>query len=207
MPSIIMQWDGQCPDLLKRQALVRRLGELAEMAFEKFGERFERYDREITGQIVLHSSVFGERRIPPALRRDESHADWHCLENARLFGVDFRLPTIYRGDNRVTFVFLCADDAPDLDGFLVQPFTHEQRGLFRDAPTQTADWVLIAPSIHLRYAFEQWTSLLLAWVRVHYMPDLSYAEFDHLDGDAHFGYGSDEACHDLYFRRLKELRP
>lgn len=205
-----MIWDGQCPGRTEREQLVKRLTELAEIAHEKFDQRYERYDREITGRIVLHSNVFGARRHPPSLARHPTHADLFCLERARLFGIEFRLPTIYGGrddDNRITFVFLCTDDEPALDGFLVRVHDSAQCRDSDHPELHDADWLLSAPHIHLRYAFEQWTSALLAWVRVYHMPDLSYSEFDHLMGDSSYQYGANEKDREFYFERLKQIHP
>jgi hypothetical protein len=210
MPSILIAWRGQCPSASGRQQLMKRLTELAIIAHEKFDEPYERYDREITGRIVLHSNVFDDRRVPPSLVRHPTHAELYCLERARLFGIEFRLPTIYGGlrdGNRISFVFLCADDEPEMDGFVVRVHDRAMCGRFDDPEVQAADWLLTAPHIHLRYTFEEWTSALLAWVRVAYMPDLRYSEFDHLHGYSMYEYGFNDAHRDFYFERLKNIQP
>jgi hypothetical protein len=213
MPSKIITWRGQCPDRAVQGQLNRRITELAKVAAERFKLRYERYDHEIAGNIVLHASVFGERRAPPALVRHETHAGLYLLEKARLFGVEFRLPTLYAriDDNRVSFIFLRADDEPELDGFLVRAHDHAKCQRFDEPEIQAADWMLTAPSIHLRYAFEDWTSDLLAWVRVAYLPDLAYPEFDEYPrGGAYYDYEYNEkhlnyeTWLDRYFEKLKK---
>jgi hypothetical protein len=208
MPSIMLNWYGQCPDSRVRQKIIRRMTEIARISFEKFEERYDRYDHEITGKIVLHDGVFDDRRVPPRLVPHPTNAHLYCLEKARLFGIEFRLPTIYGGrmdDNRVTFVFLCADDDPELDGFLVRVHDRAQCQDFRDPEIQAADWLLTAPHIHLRYAFEDWVTDLLAWVRVAYMPDLRYSDFEHLDPDSRYLYGCSDHSLEVYFKRLKRM--
>jgi len=210
MSSILISWRGQCPERDRRQHLIVHRRELAEISFARFDQRYDRYDHEITGEIFLHREVFADRRVPPSLRPHPAHADFFLLESARLHGIDFRLPTIYGGradDNRITFVFLCADDDPDLDGYLVRVHTREQcRG--SDHPhLHAADWLLTAPHLHLRRTFEEWTKELLAWVRAAYMPDLRYSDFDE---ESHWFEDAPTLAANVreqHFERLKRIEP
>lgn len=210
MSSILISWRGQCPERDRRQHLIVHLRELAEIALERFDERYDRYDHEITGQIFLHREVFYDRRVPPALRPHPADPDFFLLERARLYGIDFRLPTIYGGradNNRVTFVFLCADDDPELDGYLVRVNGAQQCREGDHPILHTADWLLTAPRIHLRRTFEDWTKELLAWVRAAYMPDLRYSDFDDeshwLEEAPTLGTQAREG----HFQRLKNIKP
>ena len=210
MSSILISWRGQCPDRSRRQHLIAHLRELAEITFARYDERYDRYDREITGAIFLHREVFDGRRVPSALREHPENAEFLLLERARLHGIDFRLPTIYGGradDNRVTFVFLCADDDPDLDGFLVRVNTGEQCRESDHPILHTADWLLSAPRIHLRLTFVEWTNELLAWVRSAYMPDLRYSNFD--EESSWLEDAPTLAAHvrERHFERIKRIRP
>ena len=79
MSSILISWRGQCPERDRRQHLVGHLRELAEIAFERFDERYDRYDHEITGVIFLHREVFEDRRVPVSLRQHPTNADFPDL--------------------------------------------------------------------------------------------------------------------------------
>lgn len=101
------------------------------------------------------------------------------LRDAALWGIEFRLPTIYRDEDRVSFVFLlCAN--PALNGAIVQAENKQQGAQFESAVIRDADWFLHNPSIHLRYRFEEWMDFLLGWIKHFYISDLRYWRYDWL---------------------------
>ena len=101
------------------------------------------------------------------------------LRDAALLGIEFRLPTIYQDQDRVSFVFLiCAN--PELNGVIVQMEDKQQCQQFESEIVRSADWFLHASSIHLRYRFEEWTDFLLGWIKHFYIPNLRYWRYDPL---------------------------
>src|SRR6266481_1345419 len=101
------------------------------------------------------------------------------LRDTAVWGIEFRLPTIYRDENRVSFVFLlCAN--PGLNGTIVQVEDKQQCKQFESEVIRDADWFLHNSSIHLRYRFEEWMDFLLGWIKHFYIPDLRYCRYDWL---------------------------
>jgi hypothetical protein len=101
------------------------------------------------------------------------------LRDAAIWGSEFRLPTIYPDENRVSFVFLlCAN--PTLNGTVVQVEDKQQCKQFESKAIRGADWFLHGPSTHLRYTFEEWMDFLLGWIRHFYIPDLRYWRYEWL---------------------------
>lgn len=101
------------------------------------------------------------------------------LRDAALWGIEFRLPTIYRDEDRVSFVFLlCAN--PALNGVIVQVEDKQQCKQFESEVVRDADWFLHNSSIHLRYRFEEWMDLLLGWIKHFYIRDMRYWRYEWL---------------------------
>jgi len=101
------------------------------------------------------------------------------LRDAALWGIEFRLPTIYRNEDRVSFVFLlCAN--PALNGVIVQAEDKQQCTRFESEGIRDADWFLHKSSIHLRYRFEEWMDFLLGWIKHFYIRDLHYWRYEWL---------------------------
>jgi hypothetical protein len=101
------------------------------------------------------------------------------LRDAALWGIEFRLPTIYQHEDRVSFVFLlCAN--PALNGLIVQVEGNQQCQQFQSEVVRKADWFLHDSSIHLRYRFEEWADFLLGWIKHFYIPNLRYWRYDSL---------------------------
>lgn len=103
------------------------------------------------------------------------------LEEAWLSGVEFALPTLY-GDGRVSFMFLDLPKVPALDGKLVLAENARECKKYRAPLVQGADWYINQPSIHLRYRHEPWMDLLLAWVKLFFIPELWYWRHTDLPG-------------------------
>jgi len=97
-------------------------------------------------------------------------------DEAVLDGIVFRLfdpRELY--DDHVGFVFARTKGAPGLRGHLVDVVPADRltsevsRRYFAGA-----DFLLCQPGVHLRYVYEKWMDLLLAWVRLYFVPDLWY---------------------------------
>ena len=101
------------------------------------------------------------------------------LRDAALWGIEFRLPTIYRDEDRVSFVFLlCAN--PGLNGTIVQVEDSKQCAQFESEAIRNADWFLHKSSIRLRYRFEEWMDFLLGWIKHFYIRDMDYWRYEWL---------------------------
>ena len=107
------------------------------------------------------------------------HSSIFSLTDAALWGIEFRLPTIYRDEDRVSFVFLLCPN-PALNGVIVQAEGKQQCKQFESGIIRDADWFLHNSSIHLRYRFEEWMDFLLGWIKHFYIPDLRYCRYDWL---------------------------
>ena len=107
------------------------------------------------------------------------HSSIFSLTDAALWGIEFRLPTIYRDEDRVSFVFLLCPN-PALNGVIVQAEDKQQCKQFESGIIRDADWFLHNSSIHLRYRFEEWMDFLLGWIKHFYIPDLRYWRYDWL---------------------------
>ncbi len=95
----------------------------------------------------------------------------------RLQGIAFRLydpRRLYVGEDWMSFSFVHSPDFPELDGQIVHPLTRQACADLDGEWFQRADWVVETPSIHLRYYLEEWFDLLMAWIKIFYVPDLEY---------------------------------
>ena len=169
------------------------------------------YDHEITGNLVVDpelvvdlQSLVEEIRqtncelveLGPAgaeLRQigliqqlsTSADSDRECLRVARmhLFGIDFKLAQCnYRGEDRVSFVFLDPVELPSLRGCVAQIHSHAQCELFKSQTIRDADWFLTTPKLHLRYAWEGWIDTFLSWIKYFFMPDMYYWHWEEFAG-------------------------
>jgi hypothetical protein len=153
------------------------------------------YDRPIDGDVLVHGCVPADvwrakleaRRadVPwlPAGGNDEE-SGFFRLRSAHLRGLDFQLfnPGGYRGDDRISFVFLGCPEVPSLDGRLVKAVDHDLVQMYENEAIRAADWFIEEPGIHLRYSFEKWSDQLLAWVKYFLIPELYYWRYETFPG-------------------------
>jgi len=166
------------------------------------------FDEELTGHIVLYPSLApdGEtlrddvqrtnaetvvveaggtdKAEPFCLSLDVGNAQL-CLRVPRLraYGIDFRLfdpRGLYPDANRVSFVFLESSELPTLNGCVAQLENREQCHAYGSEVIRAADWYVSAPNIHLRYYLEEWSDILLGWVKYFFVPDLLYCRYEDL---------------------------
>ena len=107
------------------------------------------------------------------------------LERARLSGIDFKLfdpRALYPDADRLSFVFLDANEAPFLDGRLVQVARGETRTRHDAELIRAASFYLSAPNIQLRGYLEDWADLLLSWVKYFFVEDLAWRRREEMQG-------------------------
>jgi hypothetical protein len=171
-------------------------------------EPIRTFDQELTGQIVLDPCLApdgqqlaeevqktgtelvaveagAKDKVEPfCLSLGSRGAPW-CLRlgRLRLFGIDFRLfdpRDLYPQADRMSFVFLDSPELPALRGCLAQVETREQCQAYPGEVIRSADWYVSPPNIHLRYYYEEWSDLLLGWVKYFFIPDLRYQRYEEL---------------------------
>jgi hypothetical protein len=193
------------------------------------------YDQTLSGRILIGASLLNEAPTSPALVRVGAGQllsnqlsggislelagpmrepvvsvaeDLFALHQARLYGVEFRLYDgrgFYLDDDRISFVFLTAEDCPELDGAVVYV---EDRARCQQADhelVRQADWYLTAPHIHLRYYCEEWMDMLLAWVKCFSLPELEYWRYQYLSGYAEFTAACGDMPREIAFAGLQEM--
>jgi len=149
----------------------------------------------ISGQILVSSSVAPDRNNFIAAAREADfpavdHPEIDCasialLRDARLSGIDFKLydpRELHPGADRLSFIFLETEAAPYLNGRLVKVDRGEAcRGHAADL-IRGANFYLGAPSIELHSYLEDWTDLLLSWVKYFFVEDLSWRRWEEMQG-------------------------
>lgn len=225
MPSVIIRWSGFCPRSSLREDLLSRLREIAALSHRFLDDTPVRvFDETIEGNIVVSGNLLREDRLPrlkpiwdadlnastgfPELRvagplrekQVNAREDLYVLRQARLQGLEFRLYDgrgLYPQEDRVSFVFLDIPEHPELDGALVYVEDPAECRYYSSAFIQRADWFLTVPNIHLRYYLEEWTDMLLGWVKHFYIPDLWYWRYENLP---HYDFFANMAPEDTHLR-------
>ena len=210
MSSVVVRWTGRCPDPAARTRLVGHLHKLAEMSDDFLrtrvpsggsrGRRAHRANIEcvsqtVSGNIVVSSEVSRDREGFVAAMREAGLATVDhpaieralivFLERARLSGIDFKLfdpRALYPDADRLSFVFLDANEAPFLDGRLVQVARGETRTRHDAELIRAASFYLSAPNIQLRGYLEDWADLLLSWVKYFFVEDLAWRRREEMQG-------------------------
>lgn len=123
-----------------------------------------------------------------------------------LHGVDFRNPyTPYRGEDRMSFVFLVCPNHPLLDGRLVRVFDRDALRGHPDVRFRTADWVLGQPTLTRRHQGGLLLLFLLSSVRYFFLSDLSYDIAEKPNGYPAFAAAMDELLDALGGNRARLL--
>ncbi len=146
------------------------------------------------GRIVLAQGVVpnakamvaaaGERSIEAAEHPGIGGASL-MLEDARLSGIDFKLydpRDLHPWADRLSFVFLETEAAPFLDGTLVKIDRGEVRKAHPDPLIRGASAYLSGPSIELQSYLEDWSDLLLSWVKYFFVEDLAWRRREEMQG-------------------------
>jgi hypothetical protein len=158
----------------------------------------------VTGRIIVHSDVLADRtefansvlRLGLPLHSNANERQLvTCVEVASLCGTSFQLfdpRRLYPGSDRLNFVFVRCPSAPFLDGSLVSVRTGADLVEASWDVLRTADWYLECPYIHLRYVLEDWSLMLLSWVKYFFIPDLHWYSYEELQGYEMMKAGFDE---------------
>ena len=149
----------------------------------------------ISGQILISSGVAPDRAAFIAAAREANlpsidhpeldSASIALLPDARLSGIDFKLfdpRELHPGADRLSFVFLETAAAPYLDGRLVKVDRGEACRRHAADLIRNASFYLGAPSIKLHSYLEDWTDLLLSWVKYFFIEDLSWRRWEDMQG-------------------------
>ena len=89
---------------------------------------------------------------------------------------------LHPGADRLSFVFLETGTAPFLDGRLVQVDRGEACRRHDAELIRGANFYLGAPSIELHSYLEDWSDLLLSWVKHFFIEDLSWRRWEEMQG-------------------------
>ncbi len=131
------------------------------------------------GPALVEAQRCGIRTLP---KDPDGERRYLQLDRLDLYGIEFQVfdpRSIYVGDDRISFVFLRSHDAPFLNGCVAmvqnKAICQRHRGVIR-----SADWYVSMPCIHLRYFLEEWSDMLLGWVKHYFVPNLYYCRNDPL---------------------------
>ena len=212
MPSVIVNWSGQCKERNVRLELFSYIKELAELSHSYYESppTMTYFDESIIeGKILLSPNLIKssartiyseikERKlnieVVPTGEEDEYFL---LLESVGLHGLEFHLydpRELY--EDRMSFVCLCCDELPHLDGQLVMVEDKEECQFYMHETVRQSDWHLLQPSIHLRYYLEGWVDYLLGWIKYFFIPNLHFWRYVDLPGYSEFrkklsNYGND----------------
>jgi hypothetical protein len=155
----------------------------------------ETVDQTITGAILVSGAIArnpqdfavdAERAGLPLLDHpDLEGAPMLCLKSARLRGLDFKLfdpRGLYPDADRLSFVFLETEEAPFLDGSVVQVHAADACQAHRAATIRGANVYLERPTIQLRAYLEDWIDCLFSWVKFFSVEDLWWHRRDEMRG-------------------------
>jgi hypothetical protein len=141
MPSVIVNWSGQCPNSARRRDLLQKMEGIAEHSHGFFENPppNRRFDHTIEGSILVSAGSLSEearsRLTPVAAAESEEDGglelrlagplhkkcvrvteDLYSVRRAHLSGIEFRLfdgRGLYPSEDRVSFVFLSVEDCPE----------------------------------------------------------------------------------------------
>jgi hypothetical protein len=181
MPTVVVNWNGQCTEARIQAELcakIKELGEISNRLHKDFyGQKIQSrvFDGQTAGKVLLSGALAAGVENRAGLEQ-AAEGTW-ALQDARLFGVQFALfdprrfnsPLMMAHAYDTGFIFLrCAD--PALDGQVVQVITLRSN----DARRASAELMLDLPEMDLRYYLERWMGELLGWVKRFYIPNLHY---------------------------------
>lgn len=158
------------------------------------GPTWREFDIPVEGRIVISGDVvrrgFDDERESdaelaerlrtaglPIVSMEASSCCNISLSRCRLRGIDFIVfdpRRLYPGNDRLSLVFLSETGCPLLENITVEV---QERGMFAnpsDNDPGGIDCYLGAPTLHLRYMHEAFLDCLMAWIKWHFVDDLSY---------------------------------
>jgi hypothetical protein len=219
MASVVVAWNGRCPDVASRYRLVGHLHRLATLSDDyllnhrpeglrpangtaaaggkplPLRANIESVDQAISGTILVSGEIARDRDAFAADAREAglrlfdhpeiAGAQMTRIASARLRGLDFKLfdpRALYPGADRLSFVFLESDDAPFLDGCLVQAHAAEACQAHAAQMIRGASFYLERPTIQLRAYLEDWIDCLFSWVKFFCVEDLWWHRGEAMQG-------------------------
>mgnify|MGYP006969414823 CR=1 FL=1 len=127
-----------------------------------------------------------DKTEPYCLKLDESPRSWLLpLNELQVRGLDFELydpRKLYPHSNRMSFVFATCPELPAIDGAVVQLESQAQCRAYNSEQLRNVDWYVSCPNIHLRYCLEEWTDMLLGWVKCFFVRELHFSRYEDLPG-------------------------
>ncbi len=215
MASVVVAWNGRCPDAASRYRLLGHLHRLAALNDDylrnhnpgcarpangmakssRLRANIECVDQTIAGTILVSSEIVRDRDafaaevraagLPVIDHPEPEGSPMTRIGAARLRGLDFKLfdpRALYPGADRLSFVFLESDDAPFLDGCLVEVHGAEFCEQHAAALIRQASFFLGRPTIQLRAYLEDWIDCLFSWVKFFHMEDMWWHRGDEMHG-------------------------
>ncbi len=161
MGSVYVTWNGRCASADTRQALLLRIGELAELSHAQFDvpRKVRSFDATIEGTVLIDPSLLEDTELarpaevhapgglelkiagPLGVQKPKGPAEFLRVSQVRLEGLEFRL--------------------------------YDGRGLYPG---------VCSPTIHLRYYCEEGIDYLLAWTKHFYVPGLTWCRYQPMSG-------------------------
>lgn len=185
MPSVMVNWWGQCADPAIRQGLTAKLLQLGRLSHSLFEPPLPepREAKPLAGRILVLSELF------QAENQAGNASQFIELPAIDLSGLEFRFfdpRNIYKGEDRISFVFATLPGRPETAGSIIQVEEKDRCVLYDDPAIKAADYFIKRASIHLRYYCEDWIDGFLAFVKHYYVPDMKYWRYENLPGYAQY---------------------
>lgn len=154
------------------------------------------WDETIEGNILVCGDVVADNDAfaaaiaanPASLEivRSPQHSFVHVrLKRLRLRGLEFRFfdpRELYPGEDRFSCIFLRSDEFPFLDGLIASARGPQWCARITAEGLAGADWYVECPSLHMRGFLEEWTGLLLSWIKYFHIADLAFDHRGPLEG-------------------------
>lgn len=151
------------------------------------------YNHEVSGTILVDTDLMPDEESALAeaqrhgirvLPKETDRAGGYLqLKRLHLHGIDFQLfdpRGLYPGEDRMSFVFLCSEDAPFLNGRIALVEERAKCQFYSSEVIRAADYYVSMPYVHLRYYLEEWSDILFSWVKHYFIPDFHFHRYEPL---------------------------
>ncbi len=196
MGSVIISWRGSCDSSEKRTGLLKKIKILADLNHGHSDgiEPIKLYSGAYTKNILLDAKLIegfansdhlipltGNGKLINAKKpEDVIQLQFYEVKKARLFGIEFRLfdpRGLYPDENRMSFVFCSIPGLKKGNNFFTLVEPGYECEYYSNEVIRAYDYYLTAPYVHLRYLFEDWVQMLLAYVKFFFIENLTYDTF------------------------------